>query len=1031
MARLILFGTPRLERDGQPVALRRKSLALLAYLAVTGQPQRRETLLALILPAFDEESARNNLRRELSLLRTALGDEAVAADRQQVAWRQSPAHEVDVTQFVELIAAARQHRHPDGLCDACAAALTAAVGLAGGEFLAGYSLDDSQPFEEWLLFQREELRRQLAWALEALVDWHEGRDEPEAGLTLARRWQALDPLHEPALRAVMRLYAHSGQQAAALRQYEDGVRLLAEELGAEPEPATAELAEAIRARTFAPSRRPAPPAREHVGLRSSASSEAVGSPATSFIGRRRDIAALAGLLADPACRLLTLLGPGGVGKTRLAAEVAVHCGGRFADGAVVVPLAAATAPAQIPDAAAAAFGLTLPGSGDPWASLATLLRQREQLLILDNVEQLLDAAPRLAELLRVVPGLTLLATSREALKLQEEWVYPVEGLGLPADGEEAADAEAVQLFVARAQQARRGFTLTAEREAVVRICRLVGGMPLAIELAAAWANTLSCEEIAAEVASGLAFLESSARNTPARQRSVEAIFDQTWERLDDRVRAALARLSVFTSGFTREAAAEVAGATPAVLARLLDHALLRRDDDGRYRFHALVRQYAARRLQESADGAEATAACGRYYTQFLRAQFARQMGGEQRAAIGAIRAERENIRALLPAMLAQPPGEPLREILQALDFFYFTCGPYQEGVELLGAAEGRLRAAGGSAEARRVLAHVLTSLGFFAVRGGAIGEARARFAESGELLGQLGMPPSPGDATDPAIGLGVIALVEGDYAAAAQFGEQARARSEAHGLAFNLAYAWYLLAEAAQTQGLMARAESTARRALALARAAGAEWLSAYVHNQLGQVAAQQGRYAEATEQFAASYTIREAFGDHEGMALALLLQGELSSRRGEHEAARRQYAEGLALYRKIGDRGGAARALLGLGTTDLALGAGAHAWEWLRASLALARELRYHHVILDALITAAELLGTQGRGEGAIELLALVVRHPASRTHTSERAQGLLLRYEGELAHDVFSAGIERGQHLTLELALAELLEGAGRQDR
>jgi IS605 OrfB family transposase len=355
---LYLFGSPRLEHDGATVPLRRsKALALLAYLTTTGRPHGREALLALLWPEFPGTDARNNLRRELSQLRAALGEGALVADRRQIAWGHAPAHWVDVAAFSAQIAVARAHAHTDGLCAICAGALAEAAQLASADLLDGYHLADSPAFEEWLFFQREELRQQLAWALEALAGWHAGRGELQPALTLARRWLSLDPLHEPPRRALMRLFAQAGQHAAALRSYEEGARLLASELGATPEPATSALYEAIKTRKLAPEPQGAltstaaqpPPAPTTDGT---SEAEAGWPPLTSFIGRLREIDALVGRLADPACRLLSLVGPGGIGKTRLAAEVAARCHDRFPDGVVVVPLAGATLPAHIPGAIA-------------------------------------------------------------------------------------------------------------------------------------------------------------------------------------------------------------------------------------------------------------------------------------------------------------------------------------------------------------------------------------------------------------------------------------------------------------------------------------------------------------------------------------------------------------------------------------------------------------------------------------------------------------------------------------------------------
>jgi predicted ATPase/DNA-binding SARP family transcriptional activator len=1029
MLRLYLFGSPRLERDGTGLPLRRsKALALLAYLAVTGRAQSRESLQALLWSEFPDADARNNLRRELSQLRTTLGEGALATDRQQIAWSQAPNAWVDVAEFGRQVAAVRAHGHPGQLCDACGRRLTEAVQLAEGELLDGFHLADSAAFEDWLFYGREELRQQLGWALEALVGWHGARGELQPALSLARRWLSLDPLHEQPRRALMQLLVQAGQQAAALRQYEEVARLLASELGATPEAATSALYEAIKAGALAPAPAGAGAQRSLPALAPAGGAPQVKPdqpPLTSFVGRREEIELLVARLAGPACRLLTLVGPGGIGKTRLAGEVAARCAQSFADGVQLVPLSGTTLPDHIPGAVASALGLSLLGSSGGWPDLATALREREQLLVLDNVEQLLDAAPALAALLHAAPRLKLLLTSREALGIPDEWRWAVTGLALPPEGDapDLEQSDAVQLFLARALQ--RGTTLGGhELGAVAQICRLVGGMPLAIELAAAWTATLSCGEIAAEIAGGLDLLTARHSAVIERHRSVQAIFDQTWARLPEPLQQTLARLSVFPAGCTREVALAVAGASLPLLSELVERALLQRAADGRYLLHPLLRQYASQRLRESPAEVEAmAAACGRHYIAWLCAPFERFFATGEVEVITLLRAERDNLRSLFPAILAHASDEPLRQVLQLVQNVYFTCGPYQEGVELLEAAEAHLRSGTPAAEREAVRAHVLTTLGFFALRQGRIEAAQGHFTESNALFAQLGAAPRVGSATDPELGLGMLAMVAGDYRAAGRYAERARARGEASGHRHNQAYAWYVRAEAAQAQGLLPAAHSAARKALALAHTGGATWLTAYARNQLGQIAAALGRYDEAEGHYQASYATREAFQDAEGMAAALLGIAEVAARRGELECAVQRYGESVALFVRADDRGGTARARVGLGRALAACGDHDAAWREIQVALAEARALVFQHVVLDALVQAAAVLLANGRVAEAIAPLTQALIHPASRAATTRLAEELLVRCEELAPAASFAAETARGREIGLDPLADELL--------
>jgi predicted ATPase len=254
---------------------------------------------------------------------------------------------------------------------------------------------------------------------------------------------------------------------------------------------------------------------------------------TTFVGRRADLAEIGRLLTDQTCRLVTLVGPGGSGKTRLAIEAAAQHQDEFADGVIFVPLQAVPTAADIPAEIAAAVGLPLTSGDEPWVQLPQLIRDRRLLLVLDNFEHLTDGAPMLSALLAAAPGVTVLVTSRESLHLQEEWRYPVAGLPVPeeSDALDGEDYDAVQLFVERARRVRPSFSYAVEREGLVRVCRLVEGLPLAIELAASWTETLPCAAVADEIEGSLSLLTTRLRNVPERHRSVRAVFDHSWRLL--------------------------------------------------------------------------------------------------------------------------------------------------------------------------------------------------------------------------------------------------------------------------------------------------------------------------------------------------------------------------------------------------------------------------------------------------------------------------------------------------------------------
>ncbi|MGE5642656.1 MAG: ATP-binding protein, partial [Byssovorax cruenta] len=377
---------------------------------------------------------------------------------------------------------------------------------------------------------------------------------------------------------------------------------------------------------------------------------------TPLIGREREFEQLSQLLCDPQCRLLTLVGPGGIGKTRLAVETASHMQDVFANGVYFVPLASVGSINAVVSTTANAVHFAFYGPSDPKVQLLNYLRERQMLLIVDNVEHLLMRGPHeetvvelLIEILQQAARVKLLATSRESLRLQEEWAFEVQGLPVPEsiDLEETAQNTSVELFLQRARRAHVGFNAAPEDyPAIARICQLVDGNPLGIELAASWVRTLSCTEIAHEIDRGLDFLAVIARDLPPRHYSLRAVFDHSWKLLAKEEQDVLLRLSVFRGGFRREAAESVTGATLSTLSALITKSLIRRSNAGRYDLHELIRQFAASSLAKNPkEMRTAQARHGSYYLSFLEEQGLRLQSHQQKEAVAELTADMDNIRA--------------------------------------------------------------------------------------------------------------------------------------------------------------------------------------------------------------------------------------------------------------------------------------------------------------------------------------------------------------------------------------------------
>jgi predicted ATPase/DNA-binding SARP family transcriptional activator len=636
---LRLLGKPHVSQNGAVVTgfISSKAQALLFYLAATGRPHTREALAGLLWGDMPEAQAGKNLRNALSNLRALVGPHLLIT-RDEVAFNRDSAYGLDVEVFLASMA------------DPASKALDVlhrAVELYQGDFLEGFYVGKALAWEEWMLGQRSVLKGLMLQALHTLVVKHLEREEHAAGIEYANRLLALEPWREETHRQLMILLARSRQRSAALAQYETCRRVLTEELGVEPMPETRALYERLKAASVPPPHNLPP-------------------QPTAFVGREAELAEIARYLNNPQAQVLTLVGPGGIGKTRLALQAAARCvepeasvEAQFADGVFFVPLADVGVPESgasqtfVIAAMADALGFSFHGPIHPQAQLLNHLREKRMLLILDNFDHLVAEAGPLVDILQLAPGIKLLITSRMRLNLREEWLLEVEGLDYPRapmPGSSARELEAysaVALFVQHARRLRAGFTLTeADVPAVARIAQFVGGVPLGIELAASWLRVLSCAEIAAEIEHGLDFLTTTLQNVPERHRSLRAVFDYSWNLLSPPEQAVFRQLAVFRGGFRREAAAQVVSASLPMLAGLVDKSLLRRTADGRYETHDLLQRYAEEKLTAvPAENESLHDRHCRYYAEFMVLHKPQLKGEDPQAALTTLSTERENVRA--------------------------------------------------------------------------------------------------------------------------------------------------------------------------------------------------------------------------------------------------------------------------------------------------------------------------------------------------------------------------------------------------
>ncbi len=408
--------------------------------------------------------------------------------------------------------------------------------------------------------------------------------------------------------------------------------------------------------------------------------------ATPFVGRVEELSSIAALLADPNCRLLTLVGSGGIGKTRIALQAIEQIATRFANGTYFVSLASIAASDLVDLTLASSIGLLLHSSDSPRAQIIDYLCGREILLILDNFEHLMGAVDFIMEILQGAPDVRLLVTSRERLNIREEWVLDIYGLDYPQDEFIGAleHYSAIQFFLKCASRVKADFQLTESiQKSIIRICRLVEGVPLGIELAASWVRTVSCQAIADEIERNVDFLRSSHRNMPEKHGSMRAVFDQSYHLLTEEQRQVFRKLSVFRGGFQREAAGTIANSSLMTLAALVDKSLLRVDVDGRYDMHELLRQYGDAQLRSNGMGESIQDAHSYYYADFTYQRIEDLKGRRQLETLAEINADFENVRTAWNWAADHRNADRTDKMLDALVVFCELRSRIQEAWALL------------------------------------------------------------------------------------------------------------------------------------------------------------------------------------------------------------------------------------------------------------------------------------------------------------------------------------------------------------
>jgi predicted ATPase/DNA-binding SARP family transcriptional activator/DNA-binding CsgD family transcriptional regulator len=918
----------------------RKAAALVKLLSLApGHRLHREQAMDLLWPDLGKKAASNNLRQTLHAARTILdqraGSRYLAGEEESLVLCPGGSLWVDVDAFEAASATARRSRAP--------AAYMAAIELYAGELLPG------DRYEEWTEGRREELR-QLYLALHMEVAaLYEEHGEYRKGIEALRRVVSEEPAREEAHAALMRLHALSGQRQEAILQYERLRHSLSEELGAEPGAQSRRLYEEVRAGSSlatpppsagGPSEAPVDSARHNL-------------PAslTSFVGREREMLEARRLL--PMTRLLTLIGAGGSGKTRLALEVARGLVGAYPDGVWLVELAPLSEGDLVAQEVAGA--LEVPERpGQPLTStLVDTLRDKELLLVMDNCEHLIDAAARLADtLLASCPRLRVLATSREPLGVSGEVLWQVPPLSLPAttDGESVREStveslmsyEAVRLFVDRAHLRLPDFHLTQENAgAVARVCRKLEGIPLAIELATARMGALAVEQVAQRLEVSLDVLKSASRTAEPRQQTLRATLDWSYNLLSEAERALFRRLSVFAGGWTLEAAEAVCSGGDIEEERILDllgelvykSLVVAGATTGsavRYRMLEPVRQYALEKLEESA---EAEGVRGKHAAFFLAVAEEAEpelAGPRQRLWVERLEEEHDNLREALSWLLDSGAGDLGLRFGGALWRFWFARGYVSEGLRWL---EESLASSDPTASQARVKA--LEGMGWLVQFQGDAERTKATYEEMLELSRELG---DKGNIATALNSLGTLALARGDN-------ERAR---------------------------LMLEENMSVLRQLEDERSTGTALKRYHALNLLGGLAVnEEGDYARGAALWEESLALAREVGDTLRIGTSLCTLGYATLLQGDYERATALCEETLAFVHEHGSAVAevAPETLVNLGLAAMGLGDHERAASSFEEALVVSQESGRKPTVINALEAMASLAGAIGEATRAAHL--------------------------------------------------------------
>ncbi len=955
---LQLFGLPKVRHQDDFVAFRLNSpTLLLVYLAVKGDWVSRSELAFLFRPDDDEVSALKQVRLLLYRARQIPWAKALETDPKRARFKVA----TDLANFQHAL---KEQNWPE------------VSKLYHAAFLADYSAPDLPTYTAWLELERSELESSYQAALSHYASDLEVQGNHAGAADVLYDLLKEDLLAEEVLQVYLKNLYLAGQRDRALRAYQSFCQQLLDEYDAEPSDTTQELIALIRSNTALSS-------RQQALLSTSVSGAQIimnlPQQSTRFIGRQSELRELSQQLRDDSCRLLTLIALGGTGKSRLAIELARISQGGFTDGVCFVALAPLTTPEAVITSIAQALGITLAPKQEPKVQVIQFLQGKSLLLLLDNFEHLLTAAPILADLLEATERLKLLVTSRESLKISAEWLYDLEGLRYPTDlslsRQELESYDAVQLFMSSAK--RVAPRLDFSDDDIIRLAMIsqqVQGLPLALELAASWARVMPVSRIAKELADGYELLTAQHSDLPERHRNITAIFETTWAGLSEKKRQTLTRFSVFQGGATLEAAEAVTETHFSILLSLVNESLLRRIPPDRFDIHPLTREYAARVLTLSPiTRNETIEQHASYFSTVLKSLEAayNSINKADQELIG------QDLGNFVKAFHTRAQQQNVTELIsfnEAMYGFFSVSGRLAEGLQVFDKALELAKEADKGLE----LADLRLSQGQFLFYLGQVSKATTVYQQILQLAESL-------DQTkQQAIALSYLAdcyITIGEFSTTQEYLSKASTLFKELEDWQGLARAYNMLGNLYRQQAQFDPARDYYLKSLESYSHVESPMGKAVVLNNLGNLAEAQKNYQEAQSHYLECLEIFEAINFIRGIAAAKTNLGVIYYKMDNYEDAKRYTLEGLRIKESTQDKHGIILSQMNMATVCVASGQYQEAEDYALKGYSQAIDQRYIPLLMASAETLVRLCQAQGDYQLGQNLIRAVLDHPNATT--------------------------------------------------